>query len=88
MTFAPTHRRSLLLHGGRLMAALSLSPVLTACGGGTTDELRDPKLYTENQALRERAEAAVADGLVGAVYGSQHSSADKLYLGAAGKAAQ
>ena len=67
------------------MAGLSLSPVLTACGGGTSDELRDPKLYTENQALRERAEAAVAAGLVGAVYASQHASADKLYLGAAGK---
>lgn len=70
------------------MAALSLSPALTACGGGSTaDEVRDPKLLTENKALRERAEAAVADGLVGAVYASQHASAERLYLGAAGKAA-
>ncbi len=70
------------------MAALSLSPVLTACGGGAADdEVRDPKLLTENRALRERAEAAVAGGLVGAVYASQHTSAEKLYLGVAGKAA-
>jgi CubicO group peptidase (beta-lactamase class C family) len=68
------------------MAAFSLSPALTACGGGSTaDEVRDPKLLTENKALRDRAEAAVADGLVGAVYASQHASTDKLYLGAAGK---
>lgn len=71
-----------------LASALALTPLtlLGACGGAEGDELRDPRLLLENQALRERAQAAVDAGLVGAVFGSQHDSADKLYLGAAGQA--
>ncbi|MCV2360368.1 beta-lactamase family protein [Paucibacter sp. TC2R-5] len=70
-----------------LTAALCLAAGLSACGGAEGDELRNPLLLTENQALRERAEASVAEGLVGAVYASQQASTDKLYLGVAGKAA-
>ena len=56
--------------------ALTTLTLLGACGGGEGDELRDPRLLLENQALRERAQAAVGVGLVGAVFGSQHDSAD------------
>ncbi|GDY38257.1 serine hydrolase [Acidovorax sp. NB1] len=71
-----------------LASALALTSLtlLGACGGAEGDELRDPRLLLENQALRERAQAAVNAGLVGAVFGSQRDSADKLYLGAAGQA--
>ena len=71
-----------------LASALALTSLtlLGACGGAEGDELRDPRLLLENQALRERAQAAVGVGLVDAVFGSQHDSSDKLYLGAVGQA--
>ncbi|MFO1253524.1 MAG: serine hydrolase domain-containing protein [Inhella sp.] len=75
----------------RSLLALGLSALLSACGGSgqaQIDEIRDPDLLTETQALRSEAEAAVKAGLVGAVFATQAQSTAKLYLGTAGQRRQ
>lgn len=71
-----------------LLGAAISSALLSACGGGADsaerEELLDPRLLQEPQKLREQAEAAVAKGLVGVVFASQHQRVAQLRVGAAG----
>ncbi len=68
-----------------LLGVAVSSALLAACGGGgEREELLDPRLLQEPQKLRAQAEAAVAKGLVGVVFASQHQRAEELRVGAAG----
>ncbi|WP_271008795.1 serine hydrolase domain-containing protein [Paucibacter sp. B51] len=72
-----------------LPACLLPAAVLSACGGSAErEELLRPELLQEEARLSELAQAAVATGLVGAMFGSQFEGAHKLYLGCAGLSQQ
>lgn len=85
---APLLRRRAFLP---LLPAFFILPaaVLSACGGGAErEEIRHPELLQEAARLNDVAGAAVAAGLVGAVFGSQPEGLQKLYLGSAGLSQQ
>jgi len=81
---------ALTLRRRTLFPILLSTAVLSACGGGAAerDEFAHPELLQEHQRLDETARAAVASGLVGAVFASQHQSTERLYLGKAGRKKQ